>query len=110
MFRVHRQDRHLMLGGQLHDQLAGHDQSFLIRQGDRLSRLDRRDRRSQAGITHHRRQHHIDRLRLHHLGDSVGTRPYLDRQVLQGLFQLGIFPLVGDHHHLRHIFPGLIDQ
>ena len=110
MFRIDRQDRNFVFDSQGRNQFAGHHQRLFVCQGDRLTGLDRRDRRSQAGIAHHRRQHHIDRFRLHDLGDGIRACPYLDGKIFQRLLQFGIFLLVGDYHHFGHIFTCLVDQ
>ena len=110
MFRVYRQDRHFVLDSQSCDQFAGHHQRLFVCQRDRLTGFDRCDRRFQPRISHHCRQHHIDRFRLDDLGNGIRTRPYLDREIFQRLLQFGIFLLVGDYHHFRHIFTCLINQ
>ena len=110
MFRVYRQDRHFVFDSQSCDQFAGHYQRLFVCQRDRLTGFDRCDRRFQPRISHHCRQHHIDRFRLDDLGNGIRTRPYLDREIFQRLLQFGIFLLVSDYHHFRHIFTCLINQ
>ena len=60
MLAVDRENGGAGPAGQPHDQRAGHHERFLVGQGDRLARLDRRPSTPQAGGTDDRRDHPID--------------------------------------------------
>ena len=68
-----------MLRSQSRYQLAGDDQCLLVCQRDGLSRFDGSYRGAKAGVADHGGQNHVDRLRLHDLGDGVCAGPYFDR-------------------------------
>ena len=66
MFAIDRQQNRAMLAHRVHEQLAGHDQHFLVGQQDFLARPGRRQRRLQPRRADNGRHHRIDvRMRRH---------------------------------------------
>ena len=57
---VDGQDGHALAAGGVHHQAAGHDQHFLVRQGDGLARLDRAQHGVEGGRTGRCTQHDVD--------------------------------------------------
>ena len=51
--------------GVAHDQVAGHDEGFLVGQGNMLTRLNGFNGWQQTRVTHQGHQNHIQRIHLH---------------------------------------------
>ena len=104
------QQRHLVLQAEAGDEFAGHDERLLVGQGDGLARLDGADGGAQTAEAHKGRQHDVHRPHLHHLAEGIGSRIDLYRFVLQGLADVVVLALVGNHHARGLIRLGLPDE
>ena len=60
------------------DEVAGYDKCLLVGEAYRLACLDGVDSWRESGETHHGRKHHVDRLRLYNLVDSLRSGIHLD--------------------------------
>ena len=70
---VDGEDAGVVLRGQASDQRAGHHETLLVGQGDRLAGLQRRPRPLQTGAAHNRRNHRVHLRVGRHAVDAVGT-------------------------------------
>ena len=59
MLAIHRQHAYPLPAGRVHDDLAGHDQDFLARDGDIFSGFDGGQRGAQASGSNNRHEHQI---------------------------------------------------
>ena len=100
MLRVDRQDRRARTSSRGRDEFAGHDQRLLVGQRHGLARLQCGERRTKPGIADHRREHHVDRRHLHHVGDGIRAGPHFHRQVGKRLLERRVMLFVGNHDHL----------
>ena len=87
MLRVDRQDRRARTSSRGRDEFAGHNQRLLVGQCHGLARLQCGERRTEPGITDHRREHHVDGRHLHHVGDGIRAGPHFHRQVGERLLE-----------------------
>ena len=71
MLRIDRVDIHAPFGGHARDEIARYHQRFFVGQGNGFSGFDGLDRWEQAGVAHHRCQHHIHAVHLHHLRNRI---------------------------------------
>lgn len=97
MFAIHREDRRMILLSQLADEFTCHNEGFLIGQTDFLAGLDGMDGWFQSREAHHRGKHHVDRISLHDVAESLCTCIDLDvRFVAEQILQFLIKCLIGD--------------
>ena len=75
---VYGQDVHVVLRSKSADEVAGYDKCLLVGEADCLACLDGVDSWRESGETHHSRKHHVDRLRLYNLVDSLRSSIHLD--------------------------------
>ena len=66
--------------------------------------------RLQSGESHHRGQHDVHVLVLHHLTQRLGTGIHLDGQVVQSLLHPFVVRLLGDDHRLGSELAGLLHK
>ena len=110
MFRVDRNDRSPVFGGQPGDDLSGHDQALLVGQRDFFAVFQRADRREQPAVTDQGHDDRVDLFRADDLFERIAARVYFDRMVRQRVSHGGIMSFVGDHHVVGGEFDGLFDQ
>ena len=108
VFRVYRQYACMMLLHEPRNQLPGHYERLLVREGYLLARLYRRYRRTQAGVTHHGRHHCVYAPHRRRLRYRLFPRKNLYRQRRERILHLPVMRLVRDDHNLRHEPPRLL--
>ena len=81
MFTVDRKQKRTMLAYRPHEQLAGHDQHFLVGQQDLLARPHCGQRRFESGGADNGRHHRIDLGMGRHLAQRVDPVAHRGRQV-----------------------------
>ena len=78
VFAVNGKDVYVILCGKAAYQFASHDERLLVGKADGLAGTDGMDGRRKAGISHHRREHHVHGSSLNNLVQSLRSCIHLN--------------------------------
>ena len=107
MFAVNGKDRNALLSGQLHDDVTGSDQGFLVGQGDLLAGFDCGDGGTHTDHSHDRGDKIVIAFHGGHFQYPIHTAEDLDVQILYADPQIFSGILVPHHCRFRPEFANL---
>ena len=110
MFRIHRQNRRIVLLGQVHDHRPAGHQSLLVRKSDYLARLYRGNRRPEPAEPDKRSKDNVNVFRLHERADRIHARKHLYIIRLQSIRNFLVFGFITYDYASRAEFHRLFYQ
>ena len=97
-----------MLLSQLVDDFSGHYQRFFVGQSNGLSSFYGVNGRFQSGISNHGSKYHIYSFQFCYLSNRIIPGKNFNRLICQRRFELKIMFFIGNGHHIRLKFTGLL--
>ena len=110
MFRIHRQNRRMVLLGESHDDTASGHQRLLVCQCYNLPCLDRRHRRSETAEADKRSKDYVNVSGRRQRTDRIHARKDIDIMRLECVRHLLIFLFIADYDRGRTKLKCLLDK